>query len=142
MRMCGHAHHDDMLYLGRDPQLGWDYPPPGDGYANRELYDYWAARDPIALYAAKLQAGALVSAADVERFKKDAEAMVEAEARALIDAPWPDPAQAGVGVFANEKPRVHVEVLDPEVRLRADATSSNAEHAEHAEDAEFAEHAE
>src|SRR5947207_8040144 len=69
MRMCGHAHHDDMLYLGRDPQLGWDYPPPGDGYADRELYGYWAARDPIALYAAKLQAAGLVTAADVERFK-------------------------------------------------------------------------
>ncbi|HEX7139637.1 MAG TPA: thiamine pyrophosphate-dependent enzyme, partial [Vicinamibacterales bacterium] len=27
LRMCGHAHHDDMLYLGRDPQSGWDYPP-------------------------------------------------------------------------------------------------------------------
>ena len=126
MRMCGHAHHDDMLYLGRDPQLGWDYPALGDGYANRELYDYWAARDPIALYAAKLQAEAIVTVSDVERFKREAAAMVEAEARALIDAPWPDPAQAGVGVFANEKPRVHVEVLDPAVRLTA----------EHAEDAE------
>ena len=27
MRMCGHAHHDDMLYLGKDPQPSWDYPP-------------------------------------------------------------------------------------------------------------------
>ena len=26
MRMCGHAHHDDMLYLGKDPALGWRYP--------------------------------------------------------------------------------------------------------------------
>jgi 2-oxoisovalerate dehydrogenase E1 component len=121
MRMCGHAHHDDMLYLGRDPHLGWDYPPPGDGYANRELYDYWAARDPIALYAAKLQADGLVTAADLDRFRKDAEAMVDAEARAIIDAPWPEPSQAGVGVFANEPPRVHVEVLDPEVRLKAAA---------------------
>ena len=37
--------------------------------------------------------------------------MVEEQARAVIDAPWPEPAQAGVGVFANEQPRVHVEVL-------------------------------
>ena len=27
MRMCGHAHHDDMLYLGRDPHPSWEYPP-------------------------------------------------------------------------------------------------------------------
>src|SRR5207249_7757140 len=27
MRMCGHAHHDDMVYLGRDPQPSWEYPP-------------------------------------------------------------------------------------------------------------------
>src|SRR5256886_3610042 len=48
MRMCGHAHHDDMLYLGRDPQPSWDYPPLSDqGYADRELYEYWSARDPI-----------------------------------------------------------------------------------------------
>ena len=47
MRMCGHAHHDDMLYLGRDPQPSWEYPPLAEqGYANRELYEYWAARDP------------------------------------------------------------------------------------------------
>src|SRR5437870_7919649 len=52
--------------------------------------------------------------------------MVEEQARAVIEAPWPDGAQAGIGVFADEAPRRHVEVLDPEIRLR------NAEHAEHA----------
>jgi pyruvate/2-oxoglutarate/acetoin dehydrogenase E1 component len=108
-----------MLYLGRDPQLGWDYPPAGDGYANRELYDYWAARDPIALYATRLQDAGLITAGDLDRFKRDADALVEEQARAIIDAPWPEPAQAGVGVFANEKPRVHVEVLDPAVRVTA-----------------------
>src|SRR5262249_3646927 len=117
MRMCGHAHHDDMLYLGRDPQLGWDYPPPGDGYANRDLYGYWATRDPIAQHAAKLQAEGLVTAAEIDRFRKEAEALVDAEARAIIDAPWPEGPQAGVGVFANERPRMHVGVLDPAVRL-------------------------
>jgi 2-oxoisovalerate dehydrogenase E1 component len=121
MRLCGHAHHDDMLYLGRDPQTSWDIPPLGDGgYANRELYEYWAARDPIALYAAKLTAEAVLKPGDLDRFKSEAEALVEREARAIIDAPWPEPAQAGIGVFKNEKPRVHVEVLDPEIRLKPD----------------------
>ena len=57
MRLCGHAHHDDMLYLGQDPQTSWDiHRSPEGGYANRELYNYWAAKDPIVLYAAKLTA--------------------------------------------------------------------------------------
>ena len=24
LRMCGHAHHDDMLYLGKEPPARWD----------------------------------------------------------------------------------------------------------------------
>jgi len=127
MRLCGHAHHDDMLYLGRDPQTSWEIPPLAEpGYANRELYEYWAARDPIALYAARLTSEGILKPGDLDRFKGEAEATVETEARAIIDAPWPEPAQAGMGVFANEKPRVHVEVLDPAVRF----TAENAEHAE------------
>ncbi len=119
MRMCGHAHHDDMLYLGKDPHASWEYPPLAEqGYANRELYEYWAGRDPIPAYAARLQAEGLITAGDLDRFKHEAEAIVEQEARAVVDAPWPEPSQAGVGVCANEPPRVHVEVLDPEVRLR------------------------
>jgi 2-oxoisovalerate dehydrogenase E1 component len=85
MRMCGHAHHDDMLYLGKDPQPSWDYPPLAEsGYANRELYDFWCARDPITTYAAKL-------GVDVEPLKREAEELVEREAQAVIDAPWPEP---------------------------------------------------
>ena len=130
MRMCGHAHHDDMLYLGKDPAASWDYAPLTEsGYASRELYEYWAARDPIARYAARLQTEKIINAGDLDRFKREAEAIVEEQARAVIDAPWPEPSQAGVGVFKNEKPRVHVEVLDPAIRF----PTINAEPAEHAE---------
>ena len=123
MRMCGHAHHDDMLYLGRDPQLSWEYPPIADhGYADRELYKFWAARDPISTYAARLERQGVVAPGDLERFKREAEEIVEHEARAVVEAPWPDPSRAGRDVFADDVPRVHVEVLDPTVRLKADTT--------------------
>ncbi len=101
MRMCGHAHHDDMLYLGKDPQPSWSYPQLTEaGYADRALYEFWSHRDPLITYAAKLETEGLVSAGDVERWKREAEEMVEREARAVIDAPWPDPAAAHEGVFA------------------------------------------
>jgi 2-oxoisovalerate dehydrogenase E1 component len=123
MRMCGHAHHDDMLYLGRDPQPSWEYAPLTDsGYANRELYTYWAARDPIPAYAGRLERDGVIGRGDLERFKEEAEAIVEREARAVIDAPWPPGEQAGVGVFAGEPPRRHVEVLDPGIRVKGGPT--------------------
>jgi 2-oxoisovalerate dehydrogenase E1 component len=117
MRMCGHAHHDDMLYLGKEPPVSWECAPVAEGaYANREQYEYWAKKDPIAGYAAKLLDDGLMRAGDLEKFKREAEAIVEKEARAIIDAPWPEPASAGVGVLANEPPRVHIEPLDPSTR--------------------------
>ena len=113
MRMCGHAHHDDMLYLGKDPQPSWTYPQLTEaGYADRELYDYWCSRDPIATYAAKLESEGVIQAGDADAWKRDVEALVDGEARKVIDAPWPDGASAGDGVFANEPRREHVEVLD------------------------------
>jgi 2-oxoisovalerate dehydrogenase E1 component len=124
MRMCGHAHHDDMLYLGRDPQASWTYAPLTEqGYADRELYEYWASHDPIARYAERLETLGLIAHGDLDRFKREAEQLVEREAQAVIAAPWPEPQTAGTGVFAGESPRAHVEVLDPVTRLetRADA---------------------
>jgi 2-oxoisovalerate dehydrogenase E1 component len=121
MRMCGHAHHDDMLYLGKDPQPSWEYPPLTDqGYANRELYTYWAARDPLVMYAARLAAEGIVEPGDAERIRRDAEALVETAARAVIDAPWPDGDTAGDGVLAGEPTRVRIEVLEPAVRAAID----------------------
>src|SRR5215472_9110471 len=68
MRMCGHAHHDDMLYLGRDPQPSWDYPPLTEqGYANAELYAFWSAHDPLQTYAARLEADGVLAGGDADR---------------------------------------------------------------------------
>ena len=121
MRMCGHAHHDDMLYLGKEPPVSWECAPVAEGaYVNREQYEYWAKKDPIASYAAKLLDEGLMRAGDLEKFKREAEVMVEKEARAIVDAPWPEPETAGAGVLAAEAPRVHIEPLDPSVRLNVD----------------------
>jgi 2-oxoisovalerate dehydrogenase E1 component len=118
MRMCGHAHHDDMLYLGRDPSPSWEYPVASDhGYADPELYRFWSRRDPIATYAERLQGQQVIEDGELDAWRREAEEMVEEEARAVIAAPWPEPASAGRSVLAGEPPRVHVEVLDPAVRL-------------------------
>ena len=117
MRMCGHAHHDDMLYLGKDPQVSWDYAALTEqGYANPDMYAFWSAREPIASYARRLEQERVIDAGEADGWKREVEALVEAEARAVIEAPWPEGADAGRGVFAEETPRAHVEVLDPSFR--------------------------
>ncbi|HMB51670.1 MAG TPA: thiamine pyrophosphate-dependent enzyme, partial [Thermoanaerobaculia bacterium] len=112
MRMCGHAHHDDMLYLGRDPQPSWDYPPLTDGgYADADLYAFWSARDPIATYAARLEAEGALGPSELDDFRSRAEEVVDAEAQAVIDAPWPDGEAAGERVWALGEPARHREPL-------------------------------
>src|SRR5262249_10579158 len=102
LRMSGHAHHDDMLYLGREPHPSWEYPLLSpQGYADPALYQFWAARDPIATYAVRLEREGIIEPGDLDRFKEEADRVVEHEARAIIDAPWPDAARAGRDVFAD-----------------------------------------
>jgi 2-oxoisovalerate dehydrogenase E1 component len=101
LRICGHAHHDDMLYLGKDPANSWDYPPLStQGYADSSLYEFWRARDPIATYAARLEGDGLIAAGQLGQMKRDAEALVEREAQALVAAPWPPAGDVGLGVVA------------------------------------------
>jgi 2-oxoisovalerate dehydrogenase E1 component len=114
MRMCGHAHHDDMLYLGRETPPGWSYAPLADGgYADRDRYAFWAARDPIARYAAQLEGDGIIEPGDGDRWRREAEATVEAAARAVVAAPWPARESAGDRVFADGPARRRVEILDP-----------------------------
>ena len=93
MRMCGHAHHDDMLYFGTEPLVGWEYPPltSKGGYVERNKYAQWAQKDPIAMYAAQLERSGLLGPAELDSLKADIETLVEREAQAVVAAPWPDP---------------------------------------------------
>ena len=125
MRMSGHAHHDDMLYLGKDPQPGWEYPPlHSSGYADPERYAFWSARDPIPAYADRLRQEELIDDGELERLKAECEALVEFEAQEVIAAEWPSPELARTGVQAGESPRQRIEVLDPQVRLRLAADAA------------------
>ena len=130
MRMCGHAHHDDMLYLGKEPQAAtgaWDYAALTDqGYANPGLYAYWCERDPIKLYAARLIEEKVATAAEIDGWKKEIETLVEAAAREVIDAPWPDAAGVGEGVFKDEPRRARIDPIAAPAR-EADATLPEVE---------------
>jgi 2-oxoisovalerate dehydrogenase E1 component len=120
MRMCGHAHHDDMLYLGREPALSWGYAPlTASGYADRELYEYWKARDPIAVYSARLEQDGVLRQGDLQALRHEVETLVEEQARAVVSAAWPAPQTAGSGVLAEESPRHRVDSLSAESRRRA-----------------------
>ena len=122
MRICGHAHHDDMLYLGREPQNSRTYPPLFEGgYADRAAYEFWCRRDPIPTYAARLEGEGLLAPGDLERFWSEAEEAVEAQARAVVAAPWPEGSVAGENVFATGRPQRHREPLDPAARGAAPA---------------------
>ncbi len=119
MRMCGHAHHDDMLYLGKEPSPSWEYPKLSEGgYADEKAYQFWFERDPIQVYRKRLEALELIQEGEFERWIKEAEALVEEEAQAVIEAPWPDPEEVGTRVFAGDTVARRV---DPLIR-RADSS--------------------
>jgi 2-oxoisovalerate dehydrogenase E1 component beta subunit len=102
-----------MLYLGREPQVSWAYPELGPGgYADREAWSYWAARDPIATYAARLVADGVLADGALGQLQAEADALAADASREVIDAPWPEPTDAGRGVVAGEPPRAHTEPLE------------------------------
>ena len=82
MRMCGHAHHDDMLYHGKESQPSWDYPPLHDGgYANREhLRVLEQARSDCPLRRQRSRAKRSSSAASSTRSSAGPQELVERQA--------------------------------------------------------------
>tara|TARA_Y100001954_G_scaffold233012_1_gene285389 strand:- start:1585 stop:4149 length:2565 start_codon:yes stop_codon:yes gene_type:complete len=102
MRMCGHAHHDDMLYLGADPDLAFDYPEPNQrGYVSTDLYQQWAERDPIKSYAQKLLEESVVTIKEVAQMKATAIARCDEAVKDIADRPWPAGELSGQGVYTS-----------------------------------------
>ena len=100
MRMCGHAHHDDMLYLGKEPQVSWEYPrsrtratpTPRASRSGRSATRSFSTPQ-------RLIDEGIVGPADAEAMRREVEALVETAARAVVDAPWPEAAGVGEGVL-------------------------------------------
>jgi 2-oxoisovalerate dehydrogenase E1 component len=128
MRMCGHAHHDDMLYLGGDPPLSFEIPPvPEKGYVDRAKYAAWLERDPLARLAEALKRQGLVDDRQVLAWQAEAQQRVDAAAARLKDRPWADGATAGLGVLgdtvARHPPAIAVPAL-PSSSASPSASSS------------------
>lgn len=104
MRMCGHAHHDDMLYLGREPEVSFEYPTPKTGgYVDVEKYKQWMKRDPIQTFAKKMIEAGYCSVQEVEGFKKAASKRCREAVENLKKTPWPKGELAKSGVFAADR---------------------------------------
>lgn len=113
MRMCGHAHHDDMLYVGKEQAPSWGYPErTDDGYADPEAWAFWSGRDPLPRYAEELVAAGVIPEGELGRMQERAEEVVEEQARAVVEAPWPDPATVREGVYTDRPARPRLEVLE------------------------------
>jgi pyruvate dehydrogenase E1 component alpha subunit/2-oxoisovalerate dehydrogenase E1 component alpha subunit len=84
MRMKGHAAHDDMRYVPAD------------------LVDSWTKRDPIALYRERLTRDGVAKGADLDEIDAMTKAYAEAESQLATEAPEPDPATVGRGLFGSD----------------------------------------
>ena len=84
MRMHGHGAHDDMSYVPK------------------ELFEEWAARDPIDRYERQLGAEGV----DVEAIRRSVDTELERETEWALEQPMPDPATAVERVFGSEDPEL------------------------------------
>jgi 2-oxoisovalerate dehydrogenase E1 component len=114
MRMCGHAHHDDMLYFGKEPDQAVDYVSPekiAGGYVDAKKYSYWYHKDPIKLYKRRLTDEGVLDEVAWEEMVAEVEAEIETAAQEVIAAPWPQKELAGHPVFNDGEWQAHREPL-------------------------------
>ena len=100
MRMCGHAHHDDMLYLGREPKVSFSYPKlePG-GYADKTKYETFLSKDPIINYANKLVREKICADSDLDSMIDNAETKIAAAIEVIKNSKWPKPGERTFQIF-------------------------------------------
>jgi 2-oxoisovalerate dehydrogenase E1 component len=92
-RRAGHAHHDDDRFHG-NPEAGVA------GYELAEERRRWEAADPIALYAARLEAQAILAPGEADRLRAEVVSEVERAGGAAAAAPWPPVADYRQRVYA------------------------------------------
>lgn len=103
MRGCGHAHHHDDLYLGSESGT-----PPG--YVDRELLDYWAAKDPIKTHR-ELLLNLGVSEEDIIELEHREKQLVEADYDSLLAMEWPSPETVTKGITSISDAESHQDHL-------------------------------
>ena len=104
MRGCGHAHHHDDLYLGSESGT-----PPG--YVDRELLDYWAAKDPISTHR-ELLLNLGVSEDDIIELENQEKQLVEADYDSLLAMDWPNPETVTKGITSISDAESHQDHLN------------------------------
>ncbi|NIR52152.1 hypothetical protein GWO43_26475 [candidate division KSB1 bacterium] len=110
MRMCGHAHHDDMLYFGKEPDQNREYVPPdkiSGGYVDLQKYSYWYQKDPIKQYKKQLNEEGVLDDDAWQEMVAEVDEEVEQAAREVVEAPWPKAELAGHPVFADGDAQTH-----------------------------------
>ncbi len=101
MRMCGHAHHDDMLYFGHEPDRFFEYPElKAGGYIDPDRYAYWSRKDPISTYEKQLIRERVLTKKQAEELRSEIEKEIEAAAQEVIAMPWPEATHGMDPVFS------------------------------------------
>ena len=104
MRGCGHAHHHDDLYLGSESGT-----PPG--YVDRDLLDYWEAKDPLVTHRQLLQ-DLGVPLSEIETMESEEMQLIENDHKALIEMEWPQPETVTKGVTSINDAQTHLDHLN------------------------------
>ena len=113
MRFAGHAHHDDMLFFGSEPDQFLEYPEISEsGYIEKDKYDYWRGKDPISMYKKNLYSEGLLDDTKNSQIIEEVTSEIEVAAEKVIDAPWPSPEEAGDSPFHTGKRETHKEQLE------------------------------
>ena len=103
MRGCGHAHHHDDLYLGSETGT-----PPG--YVDKDLLEYWEAKDPIPTHRQLLvelgvEEEVLVAISDEEQ------KLVNDARIGLEEMEWPSPETVTKGITSLNDAETHQDHL-------------------------------
>lgn len=99
MRMCGHAHHDDMLYIGKEQNPSFDIPEHHGGYADPIHFKKWKDKDPIATYTKKLVKMEVCTPQEVHLWQQEAIERVTQAKAALHKLAWPTFKQVSKEVY-------------------------------------------